>query len=269
MCWLHTSPHYRICQVEEKSKMPILGKRKRQGLYQGKRQRKLKRRSPYGGRSKTGSVVRAGRVTGLSRSDFGFPDLLKTKLHYCDVVQLTASAGSPGLWQFRMNSLFDPDFTGTGHQPQWFDQLAAVYQRYRVLGAKITAKFIPNTINSAEVGDTGPYIVGITTKVGSTFAAATYAAILEDGNSINDIVVDKQGGNNLKVLSNTYSPMRDTGLDPYDDTLGALVSANPTTQYFATVWAMDISESVAPDVQCQIEIEFACEFSWRNENVNS
>jgi len=241
----------------------------RRSIKKSRKPQRKKRSFYAGGRTKTGSTLAPGRVTGLSRTDFGFPDLLRTKLHYCDVVQLSASAGSPGLWQFRMNSLFDPDFTGTGHQPQWFDQLSAVYSRYRVLGAKITAKFVPGTVNATEAADTGPYIVGITTKIGSTFAASTYAAILEDGNSVNSIVVDKQGGNNLRVLTNTYSPMRDTGLDPYDDTLGALVSANPTNQYFATVWAFDMEEAVAPDVMCQVEIEYMCEFSWRNENVNS
>ena len=32
----------------------------------------------------------------------------------------------------RMNSLFDPDQTGTGHQPYYFDQFAALYNRYTV-----------------------------------------------------------------------------------------------------------------------------------------
>jgi hypothetical protein len=32
-----------------------------------------------------------------------------------------------------LNSLFDPDRTGTGTQPYGFDQLAALYNRYRVL----------------------------------------------------------------------------------------------------------------------------------------
>jgi len=35
--------------------------------------------------------------------------------------------------QFRCNSLFDPDYTGTGHQPYRFDQLATFYSRYRVI----------------------------------------------------------------------------------------------------------------------------------------
>lgn len=36
-------------------------------------------------------------------------------------------------WQIRLNSIFDPDFTGGGHQPYGRDQLAGLYARYRVL----------------------------------------------------------------------------------------------------------------------------------------
>jgi len=136
--------------------------------------------SPSINRSLSGGN-RAGRITGLSRSDFGFPDVLRTKLQYCDVVQLAASAGSPGLYQFRMNSLFDPDYTSTGHQPQWFDQLSAVYSYYRVLKSKITVTFCPNHVADTEANDKGPYIVGITVGTGS-FAAAGYPALLDDGN---------------------------------------------------------------------------------------
>lgn len=39
-------------------------------------------------------------------------------------------------WQFRINSLFDPDFTGTGSQPVGFDQWMALYDRYRVLAVE-------------------------------------------------------------------------------------------------------------------------------------
>lgn len=219
-----------------------------------------------------GSTMTAGRITGLSRQDFGFPDTLRTKLHYCDVVQLAASAGAPGIYQFRMNSLFDPDYTGTGHQPQWFDQLAAVYATYRVYAAKITATFVPNKVADIEANDTGPYLVGITTRGGNpAFGAATYGAILEDGNSVNDIIVDKQGGNNKRTLSNTFVPVRDLGIANDDDSLKVSTTSNPNTgsTCWATVWAIDMTELVGPDVVVKVEIEFMCEFAQRLENVNS
>lgn len=214
----------------------------------------------------------AGRITGLSRTDFGFPDRIRTKLQYQDVIQLSASAGSPGIWQFRMNSLQDPDYTGVGHQPQWYDQLSAVYSYYRVIGSKITCTFIPNNISDTEANDKGPYICGITTVAGTTsFGAASYPALLEDGNSVNGIIVDKQGGSNKLTLSNTFSPTRDLGITPMDDTLRVGTSSNPQTSslVFANVWALDMTEAASQDVVVKVQIEFVCEFSVRKENVVS
>lgn len=34
--------------------------------------------------------------------------------------------------QFRLNSLYDPEYTDTGSQPRYFDQLTTLYNKYRV-----------------------------------------------------------------------------------------------------------------------------------------
>jgi len=52
------------------------------------------------------------------------------KLKYCSAV-VTNNAGQ---YVFNLNSLFDPDLTGVGHQPYGYDQLAVLYNRYRVIG---------------------------------------------------------------------------------------------------------------------------------------
>lgn len=45
---------------------------------------------------------------------------------------ITTSALS-GQYVFNLNSVFDPDRTGVGHQPMGFDQLAGLYNKYRVI----------------------------------------------------------------------------------------------------------------------------------------
>lgn len=52
-------------------------------------------------------------------------------------VTTEASAGSGAVAQYRLNSLYDPDAFGTGSQPLWFDQLAAMYGQFRVLRAHV------------------------------------------------------------------------------------------------------------------------------------
>lgn len=226
-------------------------------------------REPRPGSIQSSGRILQGRITGLSRDDFGFPDRVKTKMIYADVITLTSTLGSVADYVFRMNSLFDPDFTGTGHQPQWFDQFSAVYTNYRVLGSKITCRFVPTNINDTEANDSGPFIVGVTTAITNTLSASSYATLLEDGNSNNSIIVDKQGANNCATVSNTYSPLRDLGVGPQDDTTMATTSNNPSAQFYAHVWAKDMDESSNTRVAVQVQIEYQVEFFRRIEGVLS
>lgn len=58
------------------------------------------------------------------------PQRYIAKLKYSDVVTTSSGLGDFAL---NLNSLFDPNRTGIGHQPYGFDQLAILYNRYRVI----------------------------------------------------------------------------------------------------------------------------------------
>jgi hypothetical protein len=63
-------------------------------------------------------------------------------LYASDVgISLISAAANPGVYVFSCNGLFDPDVTGTGHQPRGFDQLMLFYDHYVVQKAKITVRF--------------------------------------------------------------------------------------------------------------------------------
>jgi len=65
----------------------------------------------------------------------GFPDRLRINLKTVEenVSTFTGSA-TPSAWTFDANSAFDPDYTFTGHSPEYFEQLAAIYNEYCVIG---------------------------------------------------------------------------------------------------------------------------------------
>lgn len=63
------------------------------------------------------------------------------RLKYADVFGFTVSAGSTSVQAMNLNSLFDPDRTGVGHQPYGFDQLAALFAHYRVFRTKWHIEF--------------------------------------------------------------------------------------------------------------------------------
>lgn len=62
-----------------------------------------------------------------------FPDSITVALPYCAQLNFSTSAAAVLTNQsWSMNSVFDPDYTGGGHQPQGFDEYSALYDSYRV-----------------------------------------------------------------------------------------------------------------------------------------
>ena len=71
----------------------------------------------------------------------GFPVRMNVRLVYEDLITLTP--GTPlASYVFRGNSLYDPDYTGTGHQPRYYDQLTPIYGRYKVLASECFIEMI-------------------------------------------------------------------------------------------------------------------------------
>lgn len=76
-------------------------------------------------------------TTLVNRALNPIPQRYIVKMKYAEDVTVS----STGLYQFNLNSVFDPNRTGTGHQPYGHDQLSALFNRYRVIscGWRISA----------------------------------------------------------------------------------------------------------------------------------
>lgn len=78
------------------------------------------------------------------------PDACLVKLIYKTTQPFSfTSAGLINNYQFRGNSLFDPDFSFGGNQPLMYDQLCAFWQQYVVYACSIQVKIIPVSTNGA------------------------------------------------------------------------------------------------------------------------
>jgi len=90
----------------------------------------------------------------------GFPPRKRLTLRYADTYQFNSTTGSLTTQQIRVNSLYDPDGSGTGHQPRGFDQWCASagpYNRYRVLAVRIALQV---TQDSDTAGQPGQLVAG-------------------------------------------------------------------------------------------------------------
>jgi len=94
------------------------------------------------------AVLRTQRYK-IRRSLNPFPNTKICRHKYVDAVTVPAggAAGVPTIYQFRANSMYDPDFTGVGHQPMFRDEMAAQYKYYTVINSAVRVSF-PNTDNN-------------------------------------------------------------------------------------------------------------------------
>lgn len=97
-------------------------------------------RSKFSKRGKKSKKMWRGKRKGYktnivaNRSLNPIPQRTIVKMKYAD--NFTLNAANLYSYQFNLNSIFDPNRTGVGHQPYGHDQLALLYNRYRVINCK-------------------------------------------------------------------------------------------------------------------------------------
>jgi len=104
--------------------------------------------------SAPGYPITRRNFTSISTTTQPFPFRYDCKLTYgVNVTLTTAGSSSAGVTNvFRLNSLYDPDLTGTGHQPYQYDQMTAIYSKYLVKHAFIDLTFTDPTADGLWVG---------------------------------------------------------------------------------------------------------------------
>lgn len=83
-------------------------------------------------------LARRPRVSRFRAPLGSFPARKTVALRYVQTVSLDPSAATNAIQVFRANSIFDPDYTGTGHQPMFRDNYATIYNEYKVNHSTIT-----------------------------------------------------------------------------------------------------------------------------------
>jgi hypothetical protein len=152
-------------------------------------------------------------------SGIGLPGSVRVKLRYAQYFTLNSGVGTIASQAFRANSCFDPDYSGVGHQPMGFDQLAALYDHYTVLKSSIKL-YAPDNFN--ESCATGIYLGD---------DATSYTDLPSMVEQYNSKVVYAVGMAKVWTVSHSYDAAKFFGIkDPTDnhDTIGARTNTNPT-----------------------------------------
>jgi len=175
-----------------------------------------------------------------------------TKLNYYDAFQLSTGAGSVGTYVFSANGLYDPNITGTGHQPMPFDQLMLSYEHYCVLKSRITVRF--SNLTAVYLS------VSISINAGAT-PVTSNVALVENGNLVRESV--SSGSYHVfKVLEmpiniSTFGSVKSIMSNP--DYKGT-ISANPVEQSYFHVSVWDPINVAVSTVECEVFIEYLATF---------
>lgn len=182
-----------------------------------------------------------------SNNIFAFPPNLVTRMRYCEVITFSTTSVLHQVWN--MNSIFDPNATGTGHQPMYHDIFQSVYAHYTVLGSKITARYASTT-------DGFTARVGLAVGDNSTFST-NQDTLCEQNKNKWALLSKGIGGNNAITLSGTYGATTDEGIDPYagSSLTRTAFGANPSELYCASTWvgSTDLVSTTTAVVQVEIE----------------
>jgi len=183
------------------------------------------------------------------------PERIRVRLPYSSWLSGTSGANTV-LEQVRGNGAYDPDSTGVGHQPNGFDQWAAFYQKYRVLGSRITVTAY----------STSDAIISVFPSNTSSLATTKIHPTLEESNCVYTQTNAYSAGDPI-VNEMTTSVV--TGISPQavldEDNLGALVSAVPAVQWYWNISAQHPDEASATSVNMTYTVEYDIVFYSRVE----
>ncbi len=167
----------------------------------------------------------------------------------------TGSTGTCGTYVFAANGLYDPDITGTGHQPMGFDQMMLFYYHYTVLYSKITVKYRNNST-------TVPSYVSIS-RNGSSTAITDPDQLVESGNIEYCICNSRPDFDCIRQLSLDMDIAKFAGVDDLLDDeqyRGDSGSNPPDVEYFhLSFW--DPSAATTFTTNADVVIEFDVMFT--------
>lgn len=167
-----------------------------------------------------------------------FPNITTRRLRYADRGAATSVSGVVGSYVFTLSGLYDPNITGTGHQPMGFDEIMPFYEHYHVLRASVHVTF------EIEGNVKGFVALKITPD---TSVPSDPHTLIEEGRNVVDYIDATASYNASKVLRATIDVPGVMGLTRRnflaDTDTGGAINSNPVEQTYlhCCVWGNAVS----------------------------
>lgn len=208
--------------------------------------KKRRRRRPYKRRKGAMTLYQKGPTLPLGRKMFKF----KTRYFARNISLNGGVAGIVGGHVFSCNGLYDPDISGTGHQPIGFDQVMQMYDHYVVIGAQMR-------LDVVNTSGTYSQMVGVALSDKTSLDTDPTVYIENSGNKY--ITLGPKGSNrDTGSITMQINPSKFLGrTKPLSDPeLKGTIAANPTEQAYFQCWVAPTQTVDTDAVNANILIEY-------------
>lgn len=176
-----------------------------------------------------------------------FPSQLFNTLKYTEAANLTLTGGFKYV-QYSANGMYNPNITGSGHQPMYFDQLMAIYDHYTVLRSRF--KITPGVSGDQPYANTGVVYIDDDVSVVSNLSQA-----IEMKTASKPRMWIPLAGSPPTIYK-SWDAVSTFGPNPQaQDSLQGTASANPSEQSYFTYVHQDAG-SQNLSFQCIVQIEY-------------
>lgn len=179
----------------------------------------------------------------------GFPKKMLVTHRYFDNESINATSGAFSKLVISCNGMYDPNITSAGHQPMYFDQLAALYNHYTVIGSKINIKVVPGSTSQPA------FCIGVFLNDDHLTTPTNFINMNE--NTLSKYVIVPAGANNTYTLKQNWSAKKFFGgsVLASDDLKGSAAS-NPAEQTHYTIYMQSCDQLSTSAAFVEITVEY-------------
>lgn len=174
------------------------------------------------------------------------------KMKYAEVVATDAA----GMYAFNLNSIFDPNRTGVGHQPYGHDTLQTLYNRYRVISCGWRITCLRTVLQD---GGQAPVVVA-SMPANEVLTFSTTGEVLEQPRA--KYITQNPGATALVLKGKSYLPSlvgRNKAQYMADDRYQATFGASPSELGILNIFTGATSGNAAPAIALHVVLEYIVE----------
>lgn len=183
----------------------------------------------------------------------GIPKQMFAKLKYSTYENMSLAPLANTFFEYRLNSIFDPESKVGGGQPYYFDQYTAMYSRYLVYGCKASFTVCANSANTNIIY---PSVV-VVPYSGTTPAWASHLTMQDAKKAMWRRVIP---GQNITTMTKYYNNADIAGVSKTtynnDDLFNSAISTNPQNQTIVQINVQNYDAAATVVVQAFVKLTY-------------